>query len=426
MLQPSRSQRVKTQALFGEITKLLESITFKDISKDSLKKNFFRDSKVTVMEMLMLLLGKAHMKQGLGVAAILSDLKMDGFMENSRTRSSLYYRIAQVNPEVFQELLLSINRPKENTPFLKCYFDGTSMELPHSKEIEKDFPKTKTGKGKRLVSESPMAKLHFIASASDHRCVDVLMKDHDYNERVALVELGVRARDRGESLYLIADRGLYGSATGHYLQALGHKFSLRCGGALIKKFKKKKFKEDSITLELKHYRSSLKPYKKFNLERIDKEFTCRIVRKKGTSKRKAIYVMTNDYESSAESILFDYRDRQRIEDQFKYMKSYGGLEKVHPNTSKHMLLLIIPALIFYNSVQEKLLFQMMPTANPSQKGEFIFNRRLCWGLLFTLMKHYRERKFLLAYQTEALSNLLIIRPGRRAQRYIVRHMKIKV
>jgi hypothetical protein len=423
MLCPTETQRRIVKKEFQKKMKLLDEVSFKDLAKKDLKNNFFRDSKIKFKDLLMLLLGKVESGQDLGISSILSDLKLDKTIDSSSSRSSYNYRLPQIDPELFLEKLIDLNRSKNTQEYIHCVFDGTSHGMPDREDIRELFPKPKAGK--KAYVRKPMAKLHYILKKDDCSCIDLLMKDHNHSERVALVELGIRAKDRGEKLHIIADRGLYGSAVGYFLQKLGHKFNLRCGGELMHKFKKLKFKANSATVTLTLYRSSIKPYKDLDIGREGSEFTCRIVRKKGTSKRKPIYIMTNDYDTPADDILEDYHNRQRIEDHFKYIKSYGGLEKIHPNTKLHMVRLIIAAIIFYISMLETILHKLIPTPSPEQKGERTANRRLSWGLFFIVLKNNIKDAYLIRFQEQILSNLLIIRPGRKAERYEYRIQKKK-
>lgn len=424
MLSPTETQKRKIKKEFHKKMKLLDEVHFNDLAKSNLENSFFRDSKIKFKDLMMLLLGKANSGQGLGVSSILSDLKLDGTIDSSSSRSSYNYRLPQIDPELFLEKLLELNRSKSNQEYRSCIFDGTSQVLTNQKDVEDKFPKPKVGN--KFYVKKPMAKIHHLLDKNNLSCVDLLIKEHNHSERVALVELGIRAKNRGEKLNIIADRGLYGATVGYFLQKLGHKFNLRCGGKLIDKFKKIKFINDSIIVTLTLYRSSIKPYADLDIEREDTTFTCRIVRKKGSSSgRKAIFIMTNDYDTSAEDILGDYHNRQRIEDHFKYMKSYGGLEKIHPNTKLHMVRLITAAIIFFTSMLENILYQLIPTPSPEQKGEHTVNRRLCWGLFFTVLKRNLKHIYLIRFQKEVLSNLLLIRPGRQAERYEYRIKKKK-
>jgi stalled ribosome alternative rescue factor ArfA len=415
MLSPSKKQKKEIKKELKLKLESLNAFSFKELSNPDEDNAVFREAKIIPKDVIMLLLGKAKLGQNLGVSAILSDLKINKVIADTHSRSSFIYRLSQIDPEIFQESLINLNKPKITNNFIKCYFDGTSLELPNQKKIEAIYPKTKSNKG--YISKNPMAKIHYLLSANENCCLDFLMKNHSYSERCALVELGIRANDKNIRLHVIADRGLFGAATGYYLQHYGHKFSLRCGGELIKKFKKQKFKNDSIDIDLDIYRSIKKAYKSLNIEISDKKFRCRIVRKKGSTTRKAIYIMTNDYEMSADEILGEYRGRQRIEDHFKYLKSYGGIESIHPNTKLQMIRLIISTVLFYISIMEKILYHLIPTPRPDQKGEYTANRKLSWNLFFMVLVNYKNDKYLISFQKEVLSNLLLIRPGRRAERY---------
>lgn len=222
---------------------------------------------------------------------------------------------------------------------------------------------------------------------------------------------------KGLKLDIMADRGLYGAMPCKILDDLGHKYSIRLGGELVKKLKNYKFKRDSLVLDLNIYRSSIKPYKELVPDLKEGIFQARIVGKKGTTTKKAMYIITNDYGLKAEDFFARYYKRQGIEDTFKYLKSYGGLEEIHFNTGIKMVELTIISLIFYLSLIQKVLSKLIKTPRPDEKGKETPNRHLSWHLFFIVIKSRYKNSVLNQFLSEVLKNKLKIRPGRKHTRW---------
>ena len=113
-----------------------------------------------------------------------------------------------------------------------------------------------------------------------------------------------------------------------------------------------------------------------------------------------------------------YYERQRSEDSFKYLKEYGGLEKIHFNTEEHMVNLLMIGVIAYLNMAQMILAQLMPTPSPNENGKITLNRKVAWENIFEGYLVYKRTN-------EIDNNLLItliqtiniIRCGRSYPRY---------
>ena len=108
---------------------------------------------------------------------------------------------------------------------------------------------------------------------------------------------------------------------------------------------------------------------------------------------RGIYLMTNMMDTSEykkNELEELYFDRQRCEDFFKYIKEYGGLEKIHFNTGEHMMDLIIIGVIIYSNMVQMSLAQLLPTPSPNENGKISLNRKVAWEHLFVCYLWYRK------------------------------------
>jgi len=402
---------------------MLNNMTFKDISNDNMSEHNFRNNEISVNDLNNILLGKAVSVQQDSISTIVSLLKIEGCLKRNYSRSSLNYRINQIDPRAYLNKLIDANTFEASEDYKTCLFDGTSITLPNNEEIKNKYPNPKTATDQETIF--PIAKLHYLITLEEHTCVGALIENHNLSERVAMIQLAIEAHERGQKLHIIADRGLYGATVGYVLNKHGHRYSLRYCGTTLKTLKIGKFKRDSITINFNLNRKSIKPYIHVDLDLEKCIYKFRIIRKKGNSKKKAIYIMTNDFESPAKELANQYWNRQRVEDSFKYLKSYGGLEKSHPNTGLQMVELIIASLIFYLSIVEKSLYQLIGTPQPNEHGKLTANRRLAWKIFFLVIKSNYSNNMIREFAESILAKLLEIRPGRSAPRYKLRLKRVQ-
>lgn len=412
---PSYNQINLIKAELSKIFRAAENLSFKEISFKDGESHHYRNCDITVSDIIKILFGKVSSCQKNGIGTIISELSMEESIKKDYSRGSIFYRTEQIDPALFLSSLLDLIKPEPSNDYIKCIFDGSSVRLPKNKEIEAKYKKIKCNKNKFTLA--PLAKLHYLMAEYHQTCIGFTMEQHDNSERVELISLAVEAHKKGQKLDIMADRGLYGAMPCSILDKMGHKFALRLGGELVKKMKDYKFKNNSLMLKLKLYKSSIKPYKEIIPDLIEGEIMLRIVRKKGSSTRHAMYIITNDYDETAEELFSRYSNRQRIEDNFKYLKSYGGLEDLNFNTGLQMAELIMAVLIFYLSVIQKVLSRIMETPRPNEKGKQTANRHMAWQLFYIVVKADYSIKMLIRFIETILKRTLIIRPGRKHDRY---------
>jgi len=424
MYNTPNSEQIKTiKKELSKIFKAVDKLSFEEIGFLKNEPHNYRDCDISVSEILKVLFGKASTCQKGGIGTIISELFMESSIKKDYARGAIFYRTEQIDPTKFLDKLLSIIKPEPSNDFIQCTFDGSSIALPKSKTIEDKYNKTKCNKNMR--SSKPMAKIHYLMAENNQTCIGVTTEQHHTSERVELIRLAVDANKKGQKLDIMADRGLYGAMPCSILEKLGHKFSLRLAGDLVKKMKYCKFKNNSLMLELNIYRSSIKPYKDIVPDLAEGKQIFRIVRKNGSTTKKAMYIITNDYDMMAEEIFMRYSKRQRIEDNFKYLKSYGGIEKLNFNTGLQMAELIMVALIFYISIIQKVLSKVIETPRPDQKGTQTANRHMAWQLFYIVVKSDVKIKILIAFLETMLKKTLTIRPGRQHERFIHQIIKTK-
>jgi len=424
MYNAPNSDQIKTiKKELSKIFKAVDKLSFEEIGFLENESKYYRECDISVSEILKVLFGKASTCQKSGIGTIISGLSMESSIKRDYTRGALFYRAEQIDPKIFLDKLLSLIQPDQSNDFIQCTFDGSSITLPKNKIIETKYRKTKCCKNKR--SSKPMAKIHYLMAENNQTCIGVTTEQHHISERVELIQLATDAQAKGQKLDIMADRGLYGAMPCSILEKLGHKFSLRLAGELVKKMKDYTFKNNSLMLELNIYRSAIKPYKDIVPDLTEGKVIFRIVRKKGSTTRKAMYIITNDYDLTAEDIFMRYSKRQRIEDNFKYLKSYGGMETLNFNTGIQMTELIMAALIFYISIIQKVLSRVIETPRPDQKGKQTANRHMAWQLFYTVVKSDNAIKMLIGFLEGILKKTLTIRPGRQHERFIYQTIKTK-
>lgn len=395
-------------------TRALENLNFNEIHSLELDDFKFRQRDFSIADFLSILIGKAESCQKNALSTIINQLAMEGCLQKNFSRGTLFYRSEQIDCKKFLDKLLIILNPLPSTGYIKCTFDGSCIALPSGIGIEEKFSKINLKNNKQ--SSKPIAKLMYLMTDDSQACVSMSIETYKYSERVGMIAQAIEAKEKGLKLDIMADRGLYGAMPCKILDDLGHRYSIRLGGELVKKLKDYKFKKDSLVLDLNIYRSSIKPYKELVPDLKEGIFQARIVRKKGTTTKKAMYIITNDYGLKAAEFFARYYKRQRIEDTFKYLKSYGGLEEIHFNTGIKMVELTIISLIFYLSLMQKVLSKIIKTPRPDEKGKETPNRHLSWHLFFIVIKSGYKNLVLNQFLSEVLKNKLKIRPGRKHTR----------
>jgi hypothetical protein len=420
---PSSDQIKTINKELSKIFKAVDKLSFEEIGFSENESHYYRDCDISVSEILKVLFGKASTCQKGSIGTIISELSMESSIKKDYTRGAIFYRTQQIDPKKFLDKLLSLIKPEASNDFILCTFDGSSIAMAKNKLIEVKYKKTKCCEN--MHSSKPMAKIHYLMAENYQTCIGMTTEQHNISERVELIRLAVDAQAKGQKLDIMADRGLYGAMPCSILEQLGHKFSLRLAGELVKKMKDYTFKNNSLMLELNIYRSAIKPYKDIVPNLTEGKVIFRIVRKKGSTTRKAMYIITNDYDMTAEDIFMRYSKRQRIEDNFKYLKSYGGMEKLNFNTGLQMAELIMAALIFYISIIQKVLSRVIETPRPDQKGKQTANRHMAWQLFYIVVKSDNAIKMLIRFLEAILKKTLTIRPGRHHERFILQTIKTK-
>lgn len=136
---------------------------------------------------------------------------------------------------------------------------------------------------------------------------------------------------------------------------------------------------------------------------------------------RGLFLMTNMMDTTEypkKELEKIYYERQRSEDSFRFLKEYGGLEKIHFNTEEHMIGLLMIGVIAYLNMVQMTSAQIMPTPSPNENGEITINRKVAWENIFEGYLGYKKTN-------QIDSNLLItlirtintIRCGRSFPRY---------
>lgn len=423
MIHPNESQLKEIEQVINANFKKLEKLCFEDIALDKLKNHNFRKEVLTPLDIIALNFGKAASAQKDSIDCILGKLKLSHKISIDVARSSIEYRTGQIDPNKYLKFLLKCLAPKPSANHVKVIFDGTNIQAPDNSCIGNKYSKPKVN---AISGQYPIVKEHHLITLKDHICLGSIMSDIAVSERVGLCQLAIELSKEKHKLYIIADRGLYGATVGFLLEKHHHKYAIRLCPKTMKSVKHNAFKDGSTVVEMSIRKKSIAAYKHLDPDLLPEEYSFRVVRKKGNSKGlPSVYIMTNDYDTPADEILGEYRNRQRIEDHFKYLKSYGGMAKIHFNTGVRNVEMIIATLVYYLSILEMVLFQLLETPRPDEKGCYTINRATAWKLFFECFKMGFNSFEIVFFCVQVLSKLIKIRPGRKAHRYTNRVRKCK-
>ena len=293
--------------------------------------------------------------------------------------------------------------------------DGSKFKLPRKpKMIEKfGLPNSGTNPG-----YYPQCHLVSFIELGTNICRWYEIGKSKANEKPLMLD-GVENIAKGS--LIIADCGFDSAGVSYLLTKKGYSFLIRINEVNTEaRLKKLNFINNEVIVEIPITADMRKTYPE--LEDAPKTVTVRILktRDKDGSLR-ALYLMTNMMDTTEYTkIELEglYYERQRSEDSFKYLKEYGGLEKIHFNTEEHMVNLLMIGVIAYLNMAQMILAQLMPTPSPNENGKITLNRKVAWENIFEGYLVYKRTN-------EIDNNLLItliqtiniIRCGRSYPRY---------
>lgn len=212
---------------------------------------------------------------------------------------------------------------------------------------------------------------------------------------------------------IMGDCGFHSPGLAWKLQSLNFSYIIRVNEKnSYAMFKKLNFINGEIFIELKITAEMKKTYPE--MDKAPEKIYVRIIKVKDSQgDRRAIYLMTGLMEIPKKDIADLYFERQRVEDAFKYKKSYGGLENIHPNTGEHMMNLAILGIIGYLNMIQLVLSKINQTPSPTEKGMKSLNRKTTWENLYDLLfKFFLTGVFDHKFYELIERSANIIRPGR--------------
>ena len=136
---------------------------------------------------------------------------------------------------------------------------------------------------------------------------------------------------------------------------------------------------------------------------------------------RSVYLVTQMFEPKIEQFAELYYERQRIEDSFKVLKIYGGLEKIHPNSCEQKIELAIIGVIGYHNMMQLSLARLAKTPSPNENKEITMNRKVSWeNMMHFFLSFNRTGQVEKTYLSLLERTKNIIRVGRFALRCSLR------
>lgn len=385
-------------------------------------KAFSRGGKVSIEVLFLVLISYAVNGQGKSLASnILSIWSSISGNSCIPTREAVAKYLGYICPIKLKARILNV-ACIGNIQNIKTYkgkniycVDGSKAKLPrNAKMIEKyGLPNSGTNPG-----YYPQCHLVSFVELGTNICRWYEIGKSKANEKPLMLN-GVENIAPGS--IIIADCGFDSAGVSHLLTKKGYSFLIRINevnaDARIRNLKfinNEAIVEISITPEMRITYPELKDAPKTVTVRILK------VRDKDDYLR-GIFLMTNMMDTTEfpkKELEKLYYERQRSEDSFKYLKEYGGLEKIHFNTEEHMIDLLMIGVIAYLNMVQMTSAQIMPTPSPNENGEITINRKVAWENIFEGYLGYKktnkiDRNLLITL----MRTINIIRCGRSFPRY---------
>lgn len=373
--------------LSENINDILENISKDQIAKENASPGCFsRDIKLNIKTIILTLLSFCSNRQDSRLEIYLS-LLVDQFKGQHEPCDSTFRKaLKNISPEKIMNIALQWDQlispflPScDHNQFNNIYlFDGSRVTVPNNKENIKKYGFH--GGSKNVAPLFPKALLGclfdlsngFIKQARyDHSKVSEMVQMMDFVDNITRPSL------------FIADHGLYGAATAYLLDKLNHNFIFRLYSSSCSQIiKHADFKYDraEISLPVKTTSKELKS----RLPEGELKIKYTLIRKKN-KKGKYLYVVTNLKHKSNREVFDLYKMRERVEVCFKFLKGYGGLEKIHTNTRTHMMECIFATLpLYYNIIQT---YINQCTANELEIDvKKTPNRKIIWQYFFEFLR----------------------------------------
>jgi hypothetical protein len=296
---------------------------------------------------------------------------------------------------------------------MKVYIvDGTKAILPRNAETLKLYGCQKTGTN---TAHYPQMHILCLVELGTNFIKSFAFGALKSNEKPLLLQ----ALDHiSKGSLILGDCGFHSAGLAWKLTSMGFSFLIRMNEsnsyAMLKKLN---FVRGEIIIDLKITKEMRNTYP--GMEDAPKTIRVRIIKVRDSQDdRRAVYLMTCLMEIPKLDLAELYFERQRVEDNFKYKKCYGGLEKIHPNTGVHMMNLAILGIVAYLNTVQLVLSKINSTPSPTEKGEYTLNRKATWENLYSVIFNY--------FSTGVISHLFYqmlertknkIRPGRIEDRY---------
>lgn len=376
------------------IPKILDCPKEDFLTEEAIAANAFSRCRIISLDFLVLIiLNFAANTQRKSISSLILDIWLcTSRLDDMPSRQAVSEALGKISTDKLRlrVLKLSYNGDHHNIKKLigkKIYcVDGTKNQLPRNSYTIEEFGLQNSGSNSAHYPQAHM--VCFIELGTN--CVKWFeIGGLKANEKPLLLK-GVDALEIGS--IIMGDCGFHSAGLAWKLSDKSYSYIFRINEKnATKMVSKLKFINGETITKLKITKEMKNTY--LEMENAPDEIEVRIIKvKSADSDRRAIYLMTDLRDVPKKEIADLYFERQRVEDAFKYGKCYGGLEKIHPNSEKQLIGLIIIGVVAYLNMVQLSLSILLPTPSPNENKMFSLNRKVAFENLLAVYFKFLETK----------------------------------
>ena len=289
---------------------------------------FTRERKIPIEKMFKLVFAKAFLS--LNVFLSLQFKKQEEKVTKqaySKARTNVDYNIfTKLNEDLIEQIYGNYKLKKFNN-YLIFSIDGTTVELPNTKELKEVFGEAISKKGAKTVAR---ASASCIFDSLNNITITSTIERYGYSEREMAIKMLDKVNNikalKDENIINIMDRGYYSTGMLLHFCSNNWKFLFRLSkGHLKKYFKKMQSNDEIFTINLEKLSGivgdeKLKKYAK-EQKQVDVRFI-KVMLKTGEVE----YLITNVMDIKYDDMQQLYFLRWRIEENYKFIKRELELE----------------------------------------------------------------------------------------------------
>lgn len=399
----NKPRKIKVKKILNEKEKLMYFEFIKDfipkildcpkeelLSEEAIRENAFSRCRIITLDLLVLIiLNFAANTQRKSLSSLILDIWIStSRLDDMPTRQAVESALGKLSVDKLRlrVLKLSYNGDHHNIKYLngkKIYcVDGTKNQMPRNRYTIEEFGLQNSGSNSAHYPQAHM--VCFIELGTN--CVKWFeIGGLKSNEKPLLLK-GVDALEIGS--IIMGDCGFHSAGLAWKLSDKSYSYIFRINEKnATKMVSKLKFVNGEIITKLKITKEMKNTY--LEMENAPEEIEVRIIKvKSAEGDRRAIYLMTDLRDVPKKEIADLYFERQRVEDAFKYKKCYGGLEKIHPNSEKQLIGLIIIGVVAYLNMVQLSLSILLPTPSPNENERFSLNRKVAFENVLAVYLNY--------------------------------------